>query len=552
VKLLSNKWLVPVAALALLAAPLAAAVAQNLKPVAIVSVASIKENLDDVGYLTRVAGMEDAGKSARFFAGALTTGIDREKPIGLYVVPQAGDFHAVAFIPVTDLKMLLSVHKEQVGEPKDLGNGMLEIGTGRTAVVKEQAGWAFLAESKEHLTNLPQDPVSLLGNLPKTYNVAAKLLVQNIPEELRKMAIDEIKVGMARFLDSPAARQGNLNRDQAEKLSKMYIGNIERLINEADELFIGLGIDETAKRTVLDIGFSGKEGTSLARQMALQADAKTQFAGFLLPDASVTLNFVSKASQEDIEQIGPALKVARDQWAKQIDDAPGFPAEKREAAKKVLGQFLEIVENTVRTGKMDGGAALMLMPKAISFVAGGTIADAAAMEKALKDALELGKGQPDFPQVQLNAGALGDVKLHRLTAAIPNREPEARELLGDKLEIVVGIGPKSVFVSGGKGAEALLKKVLDRSAAEKDKTVPPLQLNIALLPILKFYKSVDDNPIVAGLISALEQSSSDRITITSEAGARNSTTRIEIQEGVIKAIGGAAKAFGAGYNRNAL
>jgi hypothetical protein len=117
------------------------------------------------------------------------------------------------------------------------------------------------------------------------------------------------------------------------------------------------------------------------------------------------------------------------------------------------------------------------------------------------------------------------------------------------LEIIFAIGPKTFFVSGGKDAEGLLKKVIDASAAAPEKAVPPMQMTIAVLPILKFYRSVDDNPMVAGLIASLEQSGNDRVTILSEAGARSSTTRIEVQEGVIRAIGEGAKAAGAARGR---
>src|SRR5262245_48193721 len=56
----------------------------GLKPVAVVSLASIKETLNDIGYVTRLAGMADQGDTARFFASAMTSGIDKERPIGLY------------------------------------------------------------------------------------------------------------------------------------------------------------------------------------------------------------------------------------------------------------------------------------------------------------------------------------------------------------------------------------------------------------------------------------------------------------------------------------
>jgi hypothetical protein len=534
------------AALALLLAPLTSAVAQALKPVAVVSIASIKEDLADVGYVTRAAGMADYGDTAKFFASALSAGLNKERPLGLYVLPKAGNFHAVAFIPLepNGLDTILKVHKEQLGERRDAGNGIIEIGNTKTAFVKEHNGWAFIAENKEYLTAVPPDPVALLGDLPQKYNVAAKLFVQNIPEELRRTGIDQIKFGMERFLDSPAARQGKIDREQAREITKASIANIEKLINESDEILIGLGIDETAKHVVLDIGFSAKEGSSLARSMAMQTNAKTNFAGFTLPEASVTLSLSSKSSPEDIEQVKPALKAARAQWSKQIDDSPDIPADKREAIKATLGQLFDVIEKTVTSGRMDGGGALVLLPKSVSFAFGGLVEDGPAIEKFLKSLVDLGATIPNFPQVQLNAGSIGDMKLNRLTAPIPGRNDDARELLGDNLEIIVAVGPKSVIVTGGKNAEALLRKVIDRSAQEREKSISPFSLNVALLPILKFYKSVDDNPIVNSVLASLEQTGNDHVTIANQAAPRSSTTRIEIQEGVIKAIGEGAKSAG--------
>ena len=401
-----------------------------------------------------------------------------------------------------------------------------------------------MAEGKEHLANLPADPVALLGDLPKKYNVAAKVLVQNIPEELRKMAIDQLKFGIDRGLNAP--RGGQFDKQSAQQLMKMVVGNIERLVNESEELLIGLGIDTEKKCAALDFSLSAKDGTVLAKQMALQMNAKTDFAGFLLPEAAITFAAVSKTSPDDLAQLGPAMKASREMWSKQIDDAPDFPAEKREGAKRVLGQVFDVLEKSAATGKGDMGGVLLLMPKSISFAIGGYISDGPALQKALKDGLELLKDRPNFPQVQYNAGSYGELKFDRLTATIPEREPEARELLGDKLEILAAFGPKSFMISGGKDAEGLLKKIVDGSSAAKGKDVPAGQLSVSLLPILKFYRSVDDNPIVGGLISKVEQVGNDKLTLTSQAGQRDSKIHLEIQEGLIRAIGEAAKAFGAG------
>ena len=46
--------------------------------------------------LSHTAGVEDAGKTARLFGSALTAGMDKKRPAGMYVIPKDGDFHAIA------------------------------------------------------------------------------------------------------------------------------------------------------------------------------------------------------------------------------------------------------------------------------------------------------------------------------------------------------------------------------------------------------------------------------------------------------------------------
>jgi hypothetical protein len=517
----------------------------GLQPVAIVSLASIKETLNDIGYVTRLAGMADQGDTARFFASAMTSGIDKERPIGLYFVPKNGEFHTVAFVPMEQngLQTILKLHRDQLGEAKDAGDGVVQVGRARTMFIKDQNGWAFVSENKQHLADLPQDPAALLKELPKNYNVAAKLMVQNIPAELRRTAIDEIKLGIERFLDSPAARQQKIDREQARQLTKVYTAQLEKLINEADELMIGLGINEQAKNVVIDISGSAKEGTSLARSMALQADAKTNFAGFNQPDAAMSLTVASKTSPEDIAQAAAALQLYRTQIAKAIDDSPDVPANKREAIKALLGPLFDVINKTIATGRMDGGAIVMLQPKSFAFAAGCAMADGPAVEKILAQIGDLIKDMPNAPKLQVNTGTVGDMKLSRLTAPIPPQAADMREVFGDNFEVIIGISPKSVVVSGGKNAEGLLKSVLQKSSQEREKSVSPLDLTISLLPILRFSKSVDsDNPIVSRMIASLEQGGNDRVSVTNKGTATSSTTRIEVQEGVIRAGGEGFKA----------
>lgn len=545
-KLFRSTLMLALAALAPLFAAASSALAQDLKPVAVVSIASVEETLADVGYITSIAGMEDAGKTARLFGSALTAGMDKKRPAGLYVVPKDGDFHAIAFIPVKDLKQLLEIHKEYVGEPRDAGGGILEVGMGRSAFIKEQGGWAFVAESSEHLTALPQDPLKLLGDLPTQYNLAVKIMVQNVPQELRQTALDEIKFGLERALDQQQPAGANVDREAIDRAARGSLKGIEQLFTEAEDVTVGWAVDAAGKRTYLDVNVTAKEGTELAKQLAINAETKSAFAGVLMPEASVTVNLSAKLSEADIAQVSAAMKTARDQATAKIDDDPNLTPEQRGVAKEVVGKLIDVFEETAKSGKIDGGFALVLEPKSIGMVGGGYVADGAAFERTVKQIVELAKNEPDFPKIQFNAGTHAGVALHKASVTVPDREPEARELLGEKLDIILGTGAKSVYIAAGKNAEALLKKVIDQSAQSADKVVPAMQLNVSVLPILKFMASVDENPMLPGLIASLEKGGNDKLVVTSQGSARGSSLRIEVQEGLLRLIGEAVKQFTGG------
>ena len=533
--------------LAALTAPLSTiARGQEIKPIAILSVASVDEILADATYVTTIAEMPDAGKTVRLFGNALTTGMDKKRPSGLYVVPKDGDFHAIAFIPVTDLKQLLNIHKEYLGEPSDEGDGILKTQIeDRTIYIKEQNGWAFMAEEKEQLSGLPQDPAALLGTMPKDYNLGVKVLIKNIPEDLREMAISEIKFGLERGLNAPGLQGQDIDRDAIEQIAKNSLGNIEKFLNEADEISIGLAVDATAKSIYIDINVLAKEGTDLAKGLAMQAEAKSNFAGFVLPNAAVSLNVTAKMTQDEISQTTAAIQQMKQQLGKKIDDDPNLPQEQRGVAKELLGQLFGVLEKTIAGGKMDAGAVVTLEPNAINVAAGIHVVDGAVLEQSLKRIVELAKGQPDFPDVKLNAGTHAGVQLHKIAVPIPEEQGDVREFFGENLDITIGTGGSAFYIAVGKNGESLLKEVIDKSASASSQTVPPTQVTVSLLPIMKFFAAQkEDDPKLAEITKKLEQAGHDKISIVGKVIPRGSSTRIEVQEGVLKLIGDAIRAAG--------
>jgi len=192
---------------------------------------------------------------------------------------------------------------------------------------------------------------------------------------------------------------------------------------------------------------------------------------------------------------------------------------------------------------MDAGATLVLKPGSLAFAGGGFVADGVKLAETLKKLAEFAaQKDPNFPGVNFDAETYEGVTFH--TAKIPLRgaDSKAREILGDPLELVIGTAKTSAYVAFGKDAAGLLKSVLTASSADRGKQLPPSQLRLALTPILAFVAATDPKPEIQAALDAVKQyAGSDTISVTATPIKNGCTVRLEVHEGVLKAIGGAVK-----------
>ncbi len=513
------------------------------EPFVVVSVAGVDKLLGDVSYLTESAGAGDVGRMAVLMAGPYTVGIDRAKPWGVLVFPEGVDFRALAFVPVTDLDRVLATFREQIGAPEDVGEGVLKLATPEPSFVKESGGYAFIAQKAEDFKSLPMNPADLLGGLDKKYTLAARVNLKAFPAELKEIAISEMRASMERELEGGA---GDLGPDEAEvvrTMAKRSVDQMEQLFNESEHLTIGLAVDGTARNFHLDVNFTAQAGTKLARQMNMLSDTKSGFAGFLLDDAAVNMNLSGKLMPEDIEQFSSLLKAGRARAMEELDKDAELSDADRAVAKEAAGTVLDLLQKTVESGKLDGGAAVLLGEEQLTMVAGGHVAGAKDLEATFRKLVDVAREKdPNFDKVEVkfNAEKHGDVTFHVLTG--PVDEPEAARVLGEKADIVLGLGTDSLYVAiGNKGIETL-KQVIDKSAADAGKSVPPMQLNVALAPILKFAAAQGDDPVVAALAAISERfADNDKVKFVEESVPNGVNIRVEIEEGVLKLIGETVK-----------
>ncbi len=540
-----KKFLQSTLALAVLLTGATLARAQNNPPVLMVALPSVDDLMADIDFVGQLVGQATARPMVEGMVKSLK-GLDHTKPIGLVVSIDNEKPNPILLVPVTSAKDLITSISMFgiIGPPQDDG-GVLHVNSPQGDLfVREQNGWAAITHDKD--LQPPADPMKALAGLNADYDIGARVYLQNLSPELRKKAIDQIRQVMA-FAAAMQQQQGGELGGLSQQSMDQQIQMIERLLNEADQITLGWKLDRQAKNTHFDVTFTAVPGSSLAKDLLQVADARTNFAGFISPDAAVTMNFTGKSSPEQIEQAITTLEQLKTKAEQAVDNDTNLPDDNaRSQVKTVLRQLLDVIEKTVRTGKSDAGGILVLAPNKFQAVVGGFVADSAGLEAAVKNLITLAKGDAEFNSmatVKFDLETYKDVKFHQVSVKVPEGEEDAKKIFGDTVDVYFGAGKDSAYAALGKGGLDLAKSVIDKSAAEPNKSVLPFQLSVALAPIFNFASSVNNEPGLAAFAGALQSTQGkDHILVNAKPISNGITYRVQVEEGVLQAVGDMSKA----------
>jgi hypothetical protein len=528
-----------------------AAEAGGMKTVAVLSVASYDELAGDVKFLGSLAGQPGApemleGSIALFTQGRGLASIDRSMPWGIILQTDGTRFIPVACLPVTKLDDLLQVAENYGAKAQDAGKGVKEISlpNGQSVYVTANDNWAFVAQSADTLADLPADPQKTLAGLVTDYDVALQFSVQNIPQMYRQMALAAFEAGLAQGM---AHQQGTeQQRELQQKLAEMQRKQVVTMIQELDSVTIGWAIDAKQQNTYLDFVYRFVPGSSMAKQMEAYGEPVTNLAGFYQPSAALTMTFAAQGNpeqmQENIDQFKAVMAGAREQANQAIDQNSEIPEAERPALKQAASDIIDVVEATIESGRIDGGAALQMSPNSMTLVAAMQVQQPEKVEGALKKLAAAAESDPQFPGIQWNAASHKGVHFDTLRVPVPADEPEARAMLGDETEMAIGIGPGAVYLAFGRDWQSAVNQAIDASAAEPNKGVPPLQLSVSLGPIAKTAAAIgkeSDRAKAQMLADAIQSEGQgrDHLRAVEHIIPNGMRLRIEVEDGVLRAIG---------------
>jgi len=527
--------------------------AQGPTPIAVVSISGYDELMGDLGMIGKLGGTPELAKMvegliAMGTGGRGLAGLDKAKPLGAVVYVDGEDFPVIGFVPVTNLKSLLGALAGAVGEAKDAGDGVYEITAGQTPLfVKEKGGWAFVASEKELLGKAPADPMKLLAGMEKKYDLAARISVKDLPEHVRTMISGLIQMGAQQALEK---QPGETDEQHAlrVKLAQQSLEQTVKQLNDLDTVLLGLNIDQKTKTAYFDLVITAKEGTETAKEAALAAKVESDMLGCLLPDAALTIRATGPITDSDRTSGKEMLTQAKQNLLKQLEDQ-GLSDEQVKKAKELLDELFTLIEEGLDTKKMDLAASLVLKADALSLLVGASVPDGAKLEAWVKKLVKAVQEEEPAVEnhVKLNAETYEGVNLHVASAPLPTDTREAEKLskiVGPELDIVLGTGPKAVYLAVGQDAEKLLKKAISESKRKAGTSVIPMEMSLSLGKLLQFILEVgeDQGPQERMVLQTLtkmlaKNAGKDHITIRATAIPNGSQIRFELEEGILGVLG---------------
>ncbi len=228
------------------------------------------------------------------------------------------------------------------------------------------------------------------------------------------------------------------------------------------------------------------------------------------------------------------LEVLKANIFKQIDEGGKVDDDDKDLAKQVAGDLINILKKTIATGRADAGAVVTL-GDTLNLSAGFYVSDPPAVEKLFDKLKAAAKKETD--KATFKDEKVGAISFHTVTMPIDN--DKVSDVLGDDLEVTLGIGGQAVYLAIGKQGLETLKGLIGKSSAADLKAAPPFQATADLSSILKFVDENTDAPDQVGKLAEVAEQSSgkDHIRLRSIPGEGSITYRLEVEEGVLKVIG---------------
>jgi hypothetical protein len=513
------------------------------EPVLMVSITNLDRLTKDVNYVTGTLGQAQAGSIFGMMANTYTNGIDRTRPIGIAVQIVDGMPAPVVLVPTANVKKLLKTFEAQTGPADEFDDGTLAVAAGPNILYIKQVGdWAFAAQARDQLSDLPADPAPWFHGMGDDFDIAIRVNVQALSPDQREQVVAQLKQGF----ETALAQQPNEQAEQVRQMGTQSLEQLEQVINDTETLQLGFAIQPDNKQLRFEIYMTAAAGTDLASLYAGQKPIPSKFASLVQPSAAGYFHAAGSISSDGIDQAKASLQQATGSVRAALENADQISPDDRAELEAFFERLIEIGADTISEGKSDAGGLLSLDNEELNALAGFFVSDGSKVAQLAKDlaAKIEASGDPNAPTFTFDAAEYKGVTMHYVEADVPEQEAQAREIFGESLRLTIGTGEDAVYLAMGPQAESKLKKLIDDAGKDSgDSSRPLTQGQVRLLPILEFAQSIQENDALAAMIDTLSRAGdTDAVRFQGLSIERGSVTEFTIGEGILRAIGAAVMA----------
>lgn len=511
--------------------------ADGYRPLLVVSVASYEKLLNGVNSVAdprltalALALIQQHLQIPSNPATRAPMGLDVRRPWGLVVETDGQTFPAYGFLPVTDVRQLLASAVAS-GKIKPPVQGVYEIEvSGQTWYVTQKGNWTMFANTRRGLATAPAEPAKVLGGLT-SYDIAARVSLKDLPAEVRKAAGQWLRDGH-RLRLAREAGQSELGYAVESALANEGLQLAASLADEGDAFLLGVSLNPRTRSLAFDLATTARPDTSAAVSLNAPHRTQTEFAGFLATRAMLTGVWTGEIARMPLHRLLSLVATV----AGQLAPGDGNPA----------AELFSAVRQALMEESVDGGVAAAVRSNGVTVVVGGSVADGPGLQRKLNELVENTRKQgPASAAVwKLDAGVCQEIRLHTLSVPIPKDAKDRAKLTGllsDTVELTVGIGDRRLFFGAGKNSLAAVKRVIQDSRPRSLKGQSPVQFSLALGALARFLAEIDDqgDRSRAGRLAALldQAGGKDHLRLTARPVERGTHARLEIEEGVLRAIG---------------
>ena len=508
------------------------------QPIAVAAIAGIDRVLEDIDYLFETVQKPEYPAMIKGFLAQYRNleGLDKTKPLGVFVFLNEGispQPTVVGFVPVKDLDALTQTLGEVgfVLAPVDGKENRYTLALPSFSVhIKMAHGYAFFQLKSEALDRDFYNPDHYTSALAKEYDIAGSLLLKNVPEPMRMMAVDLASAKM----DEQLNRKPGEDEVQymARKETMLFLNKQFAIIaKDGDNLTIGYSLSKKDKQIRINLGVKANPGSELGKELKQLSSKSSQYS-YLNAESADFLGYTVVPLRKDVEQKA-LLAMLEEAEAKVPPILLGDDSNPGPVAK-----MLESAKATVQNGKLDGHLQLQQTSKGnAALIAALKLNEGEEFQNGLQDLFELMKQGEDTQGIDVNVSEVEGITIHQIT---PNDlKKNAKEIFGENPMIFIGCDTNECwFAMGEDEALELLKKTISarKSNGNQNKAGASFLLSMKLGSLLPLAKENAKNEEFMESAKVAFASGGDLMTFYPKITADEASLNLELGEGFIRLI----------------